>query len=409
MPWEERKIVERRMRFVLDIEEGDNSMTELCTYFGISRKTGYKWLDRYRTEGAHGLEDRSREHHRHPATIADEIVDLIIEMRHQHPSWGPKKLKALMERRYPNGIWPAPSTIGKKLKIAGLTSSLRRRSRIPPYTQPYAGVGFPNATWCADYKGWFRTGDRRRCEPLTLTDGFSRFLLCCEALSTTRSELARPVFEKAFRENGLPDSMRTDNGVPFAVPGRTGLSRLSVWWLKLGIMPERIETGHPEQNGRHERFHLTLKREATQPARENLEQQQKVFDTFRQEYNNERPHEALGMQTPAECYRSSSRSYPDKIPAMEYPAGFVAHRIQSSGKLKWRGTQITVSRFLTGEIVGLEQHTERYWKIHFGRLPLLWLDGHERKLLALGAREVLSAINRRSSSPSMEGDEDEQE
>lgn len=405
MPWEERKIVERRMKFVMEVEESENNMTDLCEQFGISRKTGYKWLGRYLMEGPRGLEDKSREHHSHPATIVEEIVEMILEARRVHSTWGPKKLKSWLERKYPNGNWPAVSTIGKKLKFAGLTKSTERRRRIPPYGQPYADTVLPNSTWCADYKGWFRTQDGRRCEPLTITDGFSRFLLCCEALYSTQSEMAKPVFEKTFRDNGLPDYIRTDNGVPFAIPGKTGLSSLSLWWLKLGIMPERIEKGHPEQNGRHERFHLTLKQEATCPARKNIKQQQKAFDAFREEYNTERPHEALGMKTPSQCYTRSSRAYPEKIPPMEYPKGFVTHRVQSDGKMKWHGTLIRVSRLLTGEIVGLEQYTDRYWKIYFGRLPLLWLDEWKRTVQNLEYKEILQSINRHPPSPSSEGDE----
>jgi transposase InsO family protein len=369
------------MKFVVAYQEGSYCMSELCRVFGVSRKTGYKWLQRYQKGGPAGLSDQSRAHRRHPLATSDELVSMIVETRGSHPTWGPRKLKAFLEKRHPECQWPAASTIGVILKQRGFTKPRRKRHRVPPYTQPFSAATAPNLTWCADYKGWFRTGDGHRCDPLTITDAYSRFLIRCKAVPNTRYKHARKVFESAFAEYGLPDAIRTDNGSPFASLALGGLSRLSVWWLKLGIRPERIEQGRPEQNGRHERFHLTLKQETAQPPKGTLRSQQKAFDVFIDEYNYERPHEALGNDTPGQNYQPSTKPYPRRLPEVEYGDEFVVRRVHTKGEIKWRGSKLFVSEVLIRETVGLRQVSDRYWQLCFGPLPIAWLDDHEYRIV----------------------------
>jgi putative transposase len=315
MPWNETCPMNERLKLIARMQEGEWSMTQLCEQFGVSRKTAYKWLDRYAAEGLDGLKDRSRAPHHHPNTLAPEVEALIVKARERRPHWGPVKLLTWLSVRHPALPFPAVSTAGEILKRHALVVPRRARRRSPPYPQPLAPGTGPNAVWSTDFKGQFKTADGRWCYPLTLSDNFSRYLLCCRALHRPTGTRVKPWLECAFREYGLPSALRTDNGPPFASVGLAGLSRLSVWWIKLGIVPERIEPGHPEQNGRHERLHRTLKAEATKPPGATLTAQQRRFDRFRAEYNEERPHAALNQRPPASVYTRSARDYPSRVPA----------------------------------------------------------------------------------------------
>jgi putative transposase len=300
--------MDERLRFVARVIEGEK-MAVICRDFGISRKTGYKIFERYKDCGLEGLKDRSRRPYRQANQLPFQLESLILRLKRQRPSWGAPKIREKIRRQYSGIHLPAISTVHAVLDRHGLVSKERKR-RYKANGTELSKPDQPNDLWCADYKGEFMLADRRYCYPLTVTDFASRYLLRCEALATTREKFAFTVFERAFREFGLPKAIRTDNGVPFAAPnGLFGLSKLSVWWLRLGIGIERIKPGHPEQNGRHERMHLTLKKEATKPAAENMLQQQGKFDDFIETYNHDRPHQALGMKTPSDLYTSSPRPY----------------------------------------------------------------------------------------------------
>jgi transposase InsO family protein len=299
---------------------------------------------------------------------------MLLEARRQHPTWGAATILEWLRRRHPQQELPAPSTAAALFKHEGLVKSRRPSRRTPPYTQPFSHASEPNVVWSADFKGHFKTTDQRYCYPLTLSDGFSRYLLACRGLLQPTGEAVWPWFERAFREYGLPLAIRTDNGVPFASRALGGLSRLSAWWVRLGITPERIEPGCPQQNGRHERMHRTLKRDSVSPPRASLLAQQRAFDRFRTEYNEERPHHALGMITPAELYASSPRAYPSRVREVQYPAGFTVRRVRHGGDIKWQGKLIYVTNTLIGEPIGLYQIDEDLWTLYYGALELGRLD-----------------------------------
>lgn len=378
MPWMESRVMDQRAKFVLECLRGEYSMARLCRMFGISRKTGYKWLLRYDLEGVNGLGDRSRRPKHHGRTVPSDVEATVLSIRRHHPTWGPKKLRVLLERHNPDRTWPACSTIGEILKRHGLTVPRKRRRRTQPYTQPFVGCGVPNAVWCADFKGWFRTGDGNRCEPLTISDAHSRYLLRCQASDNTCYEPTRALFEATFRQYGLPDAIRTDNGTPFASHGIAGLSRLSVWWLKLGIVPERIDAGHPEQNGRHERMHRTLKHETASPPARTLRSQQRIFDRFRREFNEDRPHEALKMGTPASVYAYSPREYPEQLADVAYDDDMEVRRVKSNGVFTWNNRRIFVGEAFGRELVGLARVDDRYWRVCFGPMRLGIMDSLEQ-------------------------------
>jgi len=369
------------MRFVLEYGQEEYPMAALCRRFGISRKTGYKWLLRYESKGPDGLHDRSRAPKCHPNQVQPEIEAAILSARLAHPTWGPKKLRVLLMRYDPQNGWPVISTIGEILKRHGLTAPRKRRRRTPPYDEPFRSCRAPNAVWCADFKGWFRTGDGSRCEPLTITDAHSRYLLRCQTGTDVKYEMVRGLFEATFREYGLPGAIRTDNGSPFASCGVSGLSRLSVWWLKLGIVPERIEPGKPQQNGRHERMHRTLKQETAAPPAQTLRGQQRRFERFRREFNEERPHEALGMLTPAAVYEVSSRAYPERLRDMEYPECVEVRRVKPNGAFNWKNRRVFLGEAFSRELVGLSELTDRYWRVQFGPAVLGVLDTWRFRLL----------------------------
>jgi len=376
--------MEERLRFIGEYLDGEWNMTELCLSYGISRQTGYKLVARYREQGIDGLKDRSRAPHRHPNQMAKEVARQLVAAREAHPRWGPRKLRAWLVRKSPKTQWPVPSTIGTLLEREGLVSRRRRVRRTPPCTQALSDAGAPNDVWAADFKGWFRTGDGQRCEPLTISDSFSRFLLTCRAVSHPDWTCTYPLFHRAFCEYGLPGVIRTDNGPPFASRGIGGLSRLSIWWIKLGIRPERIARGQPQQNGRHERMHETLKQETACPPRATWRAQQRALQQFQEEYNFERPHEALNNATPAEHYTVSPRSYPRRLD-LDYPDDYVVRHVRTNGEIRWGGELHFLGEALCGEFVGLKQVTDRYWRIHFGSLPIATMDDHTNQLL----REVI--------------------
>jgi transposase InsO family protein len=366
-----------RVKFIAAYLEHEASFHDLCRDFGISRKTGYKWVRRYEAEGSSALEERSRAPHSHPNAVSSDIVEAILAIRRRHPRWGPRKVKVILRRQRPRAVLPAASTIGDILKRHGLVRPRRRVRRSSPYVDRLRQYDAPNAVWCADFKGCFSIGGQRggeRCHPLTISDGFSRFLLRCRGLRRPLTRHVRRVFESAFCEFGLPRAIRTDNGPPFSTLAPGGLSRLSVWWIRLGIRPERIMPGRPEQNGRHERMHRTLKAETAKPPRSSFSAQQRAFDRFLTEYNHERPHEALGQEVPASLYRPSLRSYPRQLPEPEYPSTFETRVAYPNGVISFGTTQWYVSNCIAGERVGLEPCQDGRWRVHFGWVPIGILD-----------------------------------
>ena len=380
MPWKASGVVEERMRFVMEYQSGRWTMSELCRAYGVSRPTGYALLERFQREGPAGLEDHSRAPWRHPNQTLAKIEEQILQLRRKRPSWGPKKLQVYLRQKRPRTLWPSQSTMGELLSREGLTVPRRKRRKAPPYTEPFVNIDGPNQTWCIDFKGWFPTGDGERIDPFTATDAYSRYLLRCQAVDKANTEQVRAVLEAGFREYGMPVAIRSDNGAPFASRAIAGLSRLSVYLMKLGIVPERIAPGHPEQNGRHERMHRTLKAEAANPPAANRRAQQKLFDRFRQQYNEQRPHEALEQRTPASCYCASPRQYPARVPQPEYDSGLLLRRVQKHGEFGWKHQHVFLSETLAGEAVGLEPIDERYYRIYFAKFPIGRFDSHQRQV-----------------------------
>jgi len=374
MPWARTDSMSERLKFIATYLEYEACFTDLCRDFGISRKTGYKWVRRYEAGGPSALDERSRAPRDHPNAVGDDVVEAIVALRHKHPRWGPRKLKVVLARKWAQSEVPAASTIGDILHRKGLVRSRRRIRRNSTYREALRHYSGPNAVWCADYKGHFAIG-RRRCHPLTISDGFSRYLLGCRALRRPVHRYTRDFFEAVFREYGLPQAIRTDNGPPFSTLALAGLSRLSVWWIRLGIRPERIMPGRPDQNGRHERMHSTLKAETAKPPRSSFGAQQRAFDHFRLEFNHERPHEALDQQVPASLYRPSLRRYPSYLPQLEYPARFETRLVYPNGVFSFFNmTQWYASVCLAGERVGLEPCDDGRWRVHYGFVPIGMLD-----------------------------------
>jgi putative transposase len=374
MAWSETCAMDERMRFVIAAGEDEAVMSEICAAFGISRQTGYKWLERYRHEGAEGLKERSRAPIRHGRARDQALVEAALALRERHPTWGPKKLRRKLGERFAEEPAPASSTIGDWLRKEGLTQARRPRRRCPPFSSPFQSAKAPNDVWCADFKGWFATGDNKRCDPVTISDAMSRYLLRLKAVTRPDGAHVRPEFEAAFCEFGLPLSIRSDNGPPFASVGAGGLSQLAVWWIKLGVKPERIEPGKPQQNGRLERLHRTLKAETANPAAATLAEQQRRFDDFRAVYNHERPHEALDFATPASLYGASERAYPRPLREPDYPHGAAVRRVRSNGEIKWAGGLVFVSEALIGEPVAVEETEEGEWLVRFAHVELGFID-----------------------------------
>ena len=397
--------MKERVKFVLEWErrwsegEGRLNFAELCREFGISRQVGYVWVGRYKGAacGIEALSERSKRPHTSPTKVSDELEEYLVAARKLHPTWGPKKLRAWLLHHHPQLVLPVQSTIGEVLRRRGLTVQRRRQRSTISSTQPFADVTGPNATWCVDFKGHFRMGDGKKCYPLTVIDAYSRFLLRCEGMTEPDGREVQRAFDSAFQEYGLPAAIRSDNGPPFASIGAGGLTVLSVWWLRLGIRLERIEPGKPQQNGRQERFHRTLKAEATRPAQANLRAQQRAFDLFRHEYNEERPHEALGQQTPSSQFILSPRRYPRPLLRLETHPWNEVMRVDREGFIRWRSKRLFISSALAHEDVELryEEGIER-WHVVFGPLSIGWIDetptptftGTKGRLADLVEREI---------------------
>ena len=381
MGWKVSEVVEQRFRFVEDYNAETWTVAELCRHYGISRPTAYKWLERYQAEGLEGLKDHSRAPLHHPHALRAEVQQLLLAVKSQHPFWGARKLLAHLAAQGSKQHWPAQSTVGEFLKQQGLTVVRRKRPHTAPASQPLAQADAPNRVWSIDFKGWFRTGDGQICYPLTVTDNYSRMLLRCQALRAETTVLVQPVLAAAFRQYGLPERIRSDNGTPFGSNGHSGLSALAVWWLKLGIVPERIDPGCPQQNGRHERMHLTLKRETAQPPQPTLHKQQQRFDAFRQEYNQQRPHEALGQRPPATRYECSPRSYPSRLPETQYDPAWRICPVSAGGKFHLNSKQMVfVSHALEGERIALEPLDGRFSRAWFASYELGVFDHAEGRL-----------------------------
>lgn len=374
MPWMETDPMEQRTAFIADYQQDLYSMTDLCARYSVSRKTGYKWLARFADGGRRGLRDQSRAPHHCPHRIDAALAELLCRTRRAHPDWGAGKLLDYLGPRHPGTTWPAVSTVNDLL---GRHQLLTRRRRRRPHHHPGVvppGTTAPNDLWTADFKGQFPTGDGIYCYPLTIADQHTRFLLTCQALPSTKTVGARAVFERAFRTFGLPTAIRTDNGIPFASGGLHGLTTLNVWWWRLGIHHQRIHPGRPQQNGAHERMHRTLKRAAIRPPRPDAAAQQRAFNRFRTEYNEDRPHAALDGQTPASRYQPSPRPYPRTLPPQEYPGHFVVKRITNAGTFRFQHRLLFLSNPLKGHRVGLEEVDNGIWAIYFNTILLAKLD-----------------------------------
>jgi putative transposase len=374
MPWQKTDSVNERLRFVAQAQEGLYSIPELSARYGVSRQTGYTTVDRYDALGVDGLKDRSHAPRHCPHRIGKEMRELLLELRRAHPSWGPRKILAWLRPRHPEMALPAASTVGDLYSREQL---VKRRPRRREWSQPGRAkvpVSGPNDLWTIDFKGEFRTLDGIMCYPLTIADAHTRFLLAVDGLPSTAHAGARVVVERVFREYGLPEVIRSDNGGPFATKAVAGLSRLNVWWTQLGIKQDRIAPGRPDQNGSHERMHLTLKQETVVPPAPDAQAQQERFDVFRGEFDFERPHEALEMQTPGSLYTRSPRELPERLPEPEYPAHCVIRQVRANGILYFRDRSIFLSELLIGQRIALEEIADGVWSIYFYDLLLARLD-----------------------------------
>jgi putative transposase len=374
--------MDERMRFVTDWERGLYAMVDLCARYGVSRKTGYKWIDRYEQEGLDGLRERSRAPHACPHRISAAVAEIICAVRREHPSWGPDKILHWLKRRHPTLALPATSTAGDLLARRGLVKKRRRRRHythpgvVPPTTAR------PNDLWTADFKGHFRTRDGIYCYPLTVADQHTRYLLGCQGLLSTQGHGVRPIFERLFREYGLPRALRTDNGVPFATTGIHGLSQLNVWWMRLGIQHQRIRPASPQENGAHERMHRTLKAATARPPERHLVAQQQAFNRFRVLYNDERPHQFLGGRTPASVYHPSPRPYTGAVPPIEYPGHYIPKRVTNAGTIRFKTRLLFIANSLKQQVVGLEEVDDGVWSLYFCNVLLARIDERDYVLRA---------------------------
>jgi len=374
MPWTVSGVLEKRKDFLADVISGDFTMSELCRMHGISRPTGYAVVARYAAGGEAGLASRSHAAARHPNQTPAEMEALVLSLRRAHPLWGPRPLKKVLQDRNPQLVIPAASTIGAIVDREGLTRHRPKRRRVAPWQQPFAAVEQPNDEWACDFKGWMRTADGERIDPLTISDSASRYLLRCQAVDKADTARVQAIFEAAFREYGMPSAVRSDNGPPFASCAVAGLSRLSVWWIKLGIVPGRIAAGHPEQNGRHERMHRTLKEATAAPPKANRRMQQQAFDDFRREYNDLRPHQALAMQTPDAVYSNSPRPFPGRVPEPQYDSTMTVRRVFQHGQFFFKKHDVFLTKVLAGERIGLLPIDDRYLRIYIAWHPIATLD-----------------------------------
>ena len=381
MPWRESSVMEERLRFVARLLDGEG-MSDVCRSFGISRKTGYKIFNRYKEDGLEALTDRSRRPVRYANQLPEPVEAMIVRLKKEKPYWGARKIRELLVKRLAGDVRiPAKSTVHAVLDRYGLVKQARKRNRANKAVGTQLSEALePNDLWCADFKGEFKLGNGRYCYPLTITDQASRYLLCCEAFESTREQGVFDAFRRIFAERGLPAAIRSDNGLPFASPnGLYNLSKLSVWWLRLGIGLERIKPGHPQQNGRHERMHLTLKKEATRPAGKNMLQQQARFDEFISEFNQERPHEALKMETPSNIYTASARPYTG-LPEIEYPFHDKEAVVTNCGRLCIYRKKINISTVLAGQKLGIKEVDDGIWLVSFMHYDLGYIDLEQRTL-----------------------------
>lgn len=388
MPWKETHVMDERRRFVETRQRSLLSLAELCRRFGISRKTGYKVLRRWEQEGPAGLVDRSSRPHGCAHATPPAIEQAVVALRRQHPLYSAKKIRWYLERHRPEWTLPSRGTIHNILRRHGLVRRRRRSPRRWHPGRPTTPALGPNSVWSADFKGQFRLGNGAYCYPLTIQDASSRFLLTCQGLPTTTIALTQPWFERALRHYGLPERVRTDNGAPFASNALGRLSQLSVWLVRLGIRPEFIEPGRPQQNARHENMHGTLKKHTTRPPERSFAAQQARFEAFRQEFNTERPHEALGGAVPADLYRPSPRSYPRRLAPLRYPAHFEVRYVSANGGMRWLSRWVCVSHLLAGQHVGLEAVDEALWNVYFGPIWLGWFVEEKYRIIDREGREL---------------------
>lgn len=399
MPWKVTRPMDEKVRFAVEAIGGEEPMAALCRAYSISRPTGYKWLARYHAEGLDGLRERSRARHNYPNAVDPQTRRLIIEARVDHPTWGPRKLLAWLARRHPSRTdWPAASTVGDWLRNLGLAASRKRSPHASPTPALERTEGDrPNRVWTVDFKGWFRVGDATRCDPLTIMDDYSRYLLLCRHAVRTNTTVARGLFERLFHERGLPEVIRSDNGAPFASNGLGGLSRLSVWLMTLDVRVERIDPGKPQQNGRHERMHRTLKAETARPPADNIKEQQRRFDRFTKEYNDERPHESLEMETPASRYEPSGRPMPLRAAEVSYHDDWPTRKVQQRGEIHWAGQRVFLSETLSRQHVGFEPLGDGQWRVWFASTPLARFDERRMEIEVLGeedSRQTTEAKNK---------------
>jgi putative transposase len=383
MPWNQMTVMDERCRFVLTYLRGGVSMSELCVEHGISRPTGYKWVERYEEAGPAGLYDRSRAPHHCPHHMDEEAARWLIEDRHRHPHWGARKIVGRFQTEFPEHSAPSRSAVCELFKREGLVHQRRRSKKSVCRGAKATAASVPNQLWTVDFKGQFRTGDQHYCYPLTIMDSATRYLLACHGQLNTCGAWVSAFIDRLYKEHGLPEAVHSDNGSPFACPTSIGgLSRLSVHWLKLGISIERSRPACPQDNPAHERMHRTLKAETTRPPAANLRAQQRRFDHFLAEYNQERPHEALGDRTPVQLYRGSPRAYPVRLPEPEYPGHFEVRRVSNhNGCFKWKGRLLFIGKVLSSEPIGLEEVDEGFWKVYFFNHLLARFDERNRKLI----------------------------
>lgn len=381
MAWENFTVEQQRLQLVLDYKKGDSTMTDLCLKYGISTKTAYKWCHRYSEKGEEGLKDQSRAPHAPNRLYSEELIDRIIDYKRQHLRWGPKKILVKIHEIYPKDDLPSVTRLHEIFDEYNLVTKKRIKARVPA-TAPLGDLLNCNDTWAVDLKGWFKTGDGRKCEPLTITDCVSRYLIRCTHLNRHTAEFVWPIFDQAFREYGLPNRIRSDNGRPFGSTGIGRLTKLSIKLIQAGVTPEWIRPGHPEENGRHERFHLTLKQEVANPPKESLALQIQSMSTFQREYNFDRPHEALDMRTPGSCYRNSPRQWDGILRAPEYDTREMqVRKVQPNANITFRNRDHHIGEALIGEYIGLKEVLNDEFEVYYGKLHIgkLTSNGIERQ------------------------------
>jgi putative transposase len=380
MSWQKTPIKYQKMKFISEWLDCERSFTDLCERFQISRQCGYDLVNRFKREGEAAFEERSHARHNHPNQTPNQITEIILSTKQKFPDWGPVAIKAWLEAEYADQNWPASSTIGDLFKKNGLVKKRRLRKRAPPFTEPLKHCNASNEVWSADYKGQFKLTNDQYCYPLTITDNFSRYIFCCDAYDKISGIKTMKSFERVFYEYGMPDAIRTDNGYPFAGNGIGGLSRLSIWLVKLNILPERIEPGCPQQNPRHERMHKTLKIGLESNTQSSISAQQKWFNKFRREFNEQRPHQALSLKRPMEIHSISRREYPDRLNEIVYPDHFLIRKVRTSGEIKYCGKRYYLTELLHGEPIGLEMIDEEKAVVYFGMLKLGIIDSKLDKI-----------------------------